>query len=90
MGLNFDTESVTPALVCVECGHGMDRTSGPCAPGPGACALCFFCGSLNVFDADMRFRRPTDAEVFAVARDEDFQRARRAILEVQNYGTPKA
>lgn len=80
--LNFDTETVTPDLVCVECGKPMDRTAGACAPGPGDFTLCIGCASLNIFNDDMRFRKPTDEEMLAAAADAEFQTARRAILKV--------
>lgn len=83
IGLRFDRESETPGLICVECSHTMDRTSGPDTPRPGDIALCIRCGSANAFDEGMRFRRLTDDEMFEVAKDREFQRARRAIHEVQ-------
>jgi len=80
MRLNYTTE--TPGLVCVECGYETTHTCGNGRPGPGDFSLCIKCGSLSVFDAEMKFRRPTDDEIFAAAKDAGIQKLRRAILSI--------
>lgn len=64
---------------CVECGHSVDRASGPVKPEPGDKTLCIRCGSLNVFDDAMLLRRPTYEEYLEVAASSEFQEARRRI-----------
>lgn len=80
--LNFDVTTETPGLVCVECDYAMDATSGPDKPHSGDATLCIRCGSLNIFDEQMRLRRPTIEEYLEAAADRDVQRTRRAILSV--------
>ena len=81
--MRFDTETVTPGLICVECDHAMNRGRGPGTPGPGDFSLCIRCGSLNVFEQQMRFRRPTDAEMLEAAADREIQAIRRAIYQAR-------
>ena len=85
--INMDVETEMPSSQCCECGHSMDRVSGPISPVPGDLTLCIRCGSLNALGVDMRLRAPTQDEMLTVAADPDFQRARRAILTIT--GNPR-
>jgi hypothetical protein len=80
MLMDMSVETETPVSKCVECGSELDRVSGPCAPKPGDLSLCLECGSLNAFADDLSLRPPTDDEILEIAKNSDFQRARRAIL----------
>ncbi|MBX9587867.1 MAG: hypothetical protein K2X43_01090 [Hyphomonadaceae bacterium] len=79
---NFDITTATLGLICVECDHAMTHTSGPDSPRPGDLSLCIRCGSLNIYDDAMRFRRPTIDEYLQAAADRELQRLRRAILSI--------
>lgn len=78
----FDVETKLPESACCECGHRMDACSGPTLPSEGDLTLCIACACLNVFDADLKLRRPTDDEIFEAAKDSDLQTLRRAILSI--------
>lgn len=80
MTLPFSIESRHPESPCVECGHPLSASGGPCEPKPGDLSLCIYCGSLNAFAEDMTLRMPTTEEFLEVAADSDFQTARRVIM----------
>ena len=81
--LDFSTDTLgLPESNCCECGHILEACAGPRKPLPGDCTLCGYCGCLNVFDGDLRLRKPTDDEIFAVAGHPTFQAMRRAIIRV--------
>ena len=79
MKLKFDTDTRVPSSPCCECGKMLDGAAGPCKPSPGDVSLCFECGSLNVFDDDLKLRRPTDEEMLFVAANSEIQELRRSI-----------
>ena len=83
--LSFHSDVTTELApsACVECGKIADRCDGPGQPKPGDAALCIGCGSLNIFDKNLRYRMPTVAEMLAAANSSKVQMIRRAILEVQ-------
>lgn len=83
MKQSFDVESEVSSSPCCECGHVLDRVSGPDQPVPGDFTLCIRCTSLNVFAENMLFRRPTDDEIFNAAASSEVQAVRRIILRSQ-------
>jgi hypothetical protein len=58
-----------PPSSCPFCLKAQDTASMPdsSAPVPGDIAFCLDCGELAVFDADMIFRKPTEAELAELA-----------------------
>lgn len=80
--IGLGTETQLPSSTCCECGTVLDAASGPCRPKEGDLTLCIKCGSLNAFDANLALRKPTDDEIFTVAKDPEFQFMRRTILEM--------
>lgn len=86
---SLDGDTEVPASACCECGYVSDRAGGNdgTAPKEGDAALCIKCGSLNFYGADLRQRRPTEAEMLEAASDPEIQRLRRIILRVnRDYG----
>lgn len=76
----------TPDSKCCECGThitGASSSDGS-KPSQGDFTLCIKCGSLNVFDADLTLRAPTDDEIIESATMSDLQDLRRKILEVND------
>lgn len=72
-----------PSSPCVECGHVMDYCTGPKGnPEPGAFTLCIRCGSLNIFDEDMKLRSPTLDEYVESTKMPDIQKGRNAIIKI--------
>ena len=70
--LNLDSE--VPESSCCECGQQLDGAAGHERPSPGDYSMCVYCTSLNIFDDDLRLRRPTDEEYLIAAADPGFQR----------------
>jgi hypothetical protein len=69
-----------PASCCCECGNVLELCTGKAkAPSPGDFSLCFRCSCLNVFDRELRLRKPTDDEIFAAAADPELQALRRGV-----------
>jgi hypothetical protein len=77
-------ETNHPSSPCCECGKMLDRCTGHGCPEPGDGTLCINCGCLNIFDSDLRLRRPTDDEIFAAAKMPVIQIIRRLIEKVNN------
>ncbi len=82
MTISFTTETRHPESPCVECGHPLSASGGPCEAKPGDLSLCIYCGSLNAFADDMTLRMPTVDEFLEVAADSEFQEARRALMKM--------
>jgi hypothetical protein len=55
-----------PSAACPECGYGVDAATvvfeKPKKPVAGDIAVCFNCGTPNVFAEDLTLRRPTSEE----------------------------
>lgn len=81
VALNFSVDMRLEASPCCECGKLLTGASGPCQPSPDDMTLCLYCGSLNVFDVNLRLRRPTDAEFFEAAKSPVIQALHHAIIE---------
>jgi hypothetical protein len=63
-----------PDLKCLECGKEMDvamPTGGGRRPEPNDVAVCAYCGCLQAYGDDMKFRELNDAEILECAGDED-------------------
>jgi hypothetical protein len=73
----------TPGLVCVSCAHAMNRTTGDGKLEPGDFTLCIRCGALNVFDDDLRLRKPTRKEAREANAMGEMQDMQAAIMAVQ-------
>lgn len=63
-----DATTRTPAALCWHCDRMLDGATGfgPTEnerPGPGAVALCLYCGAVALFDADLELRPPTEGEL---------------------------
>lgn len=79
---------------CLACGYVCDATAGvdrPMRPHPGALAICIRCGHVAAFDANMRFRELTAAELKWTAADQNIRLVRKAIrdLEFDRFQTPR-
>lgn len=81
MPIVFDKDKTVPLSACVECGYKTDRVSGDAVP--GSYTLCMTCGSLNIFDANMKLRMPTLDEFLKAAANSNVQMLRKTILKVQ-------
>lgn len=59
-------ETVTPRQACPRCGYQFDRAAGAFTdriPKHGDVSLCFRCGLLLVFNADLTARPMTEEEL---------------------------
>lgn len=74
-----DETRLTPSPCC-ECGRLLDAASGTGFPKPDDFTLCAYCGSINVFNEELKLRAPTEEELFFVAVNKPVQ-VMRAILE---------
>ena len=60
---------------CLSCGEMMDGATavgeeGEIMPAPGDFTVCLYCGHLMVFDDQLAFRNPSDAEIIELVGDE--------------------
>jgi len=58
--------SEVPRMSCPKCGKEVDRASSPFGDyevAPGCVSVCIYCGAVNLFDADLRLRKPTAMEM---------------------------
>lgn len=61
-----------PPSRCLDCGKLLDMASGAGhrhKPRPGAITICFDCGHIMAFAADLRLRALTDREMVEIAGD---------------------
>jgi hypothetical protein len=60
-----------PPSACLDCGTVLDGAtitdSEDVAPHPGAISICFYCGHIQAFGDDLRFRPLTDEEIIDIA-----------------------
>jgi hypothetical protein len=79
-------ETRLPAVACLACGKIMDAATtltGDHGPRSGDISLCLYCGHLAAFDAELRLRPLTDAEIVEIAGAPviiEAQKARGAIM----------
>ena len=74
---------------CLSCGEMMDGATavgeeGEIVPKPGDFTVCMYCGHLMVFDDQLAFRNPSDAEIIELAGDERVVAIGKARKTVQN------
>jgi hypothetical protein len=80
----FKTTRTKPQL-CLNCGELVDAATSiyhKNTPKKGSVTICFRCGHIMVFDAQLNFRELTDEEKAIVVGREDImeiQRARQAV-----------
>ena len=74
-----------PETKCPACGKAIECASHPAArvPIPGDVSICFQCGNIMLFAADMTLRKPTARERGALASDERIIRVLAGILRKQ-------
>ena len=61
---------LVPEATCLNCGKAMDAaeaTGGGRAPEPNDLSLCIYCGHLQAYGDDMKFRQLTGAEIVEIA-----------------------
>jgi Zn ribbon nucleic-acid-binding protein len=73
---------------CLSCGHAMELASSleNQMPSEGATTICIKCGHIMAFDAQLKFRELTDAEMLKIAGDPELieiQKARASVMK--NY-----
>lgn len=62
-----------PETNCLDCGRVLDCANsigGKSKPSPGDITVCLMCGHLMAFNKDLTMRPLTDAEIIAIAGDE--------------------
>jgi hypothetical protein len=75
-----------PKDACLNCGHELNaasNTTGDAQPEPGDITICFYCGHLMEFDADLRLVKPSDATLSEIAGVPGFIRAMNTIAEAK-------
>jgi hypothetical protein len=62
-------ETRLPKCACLNCGKVLDAATSMegHAPHEGGVSICFDCGHVAIFDAQLMFRPPTDAEMLEIA-----------------------
>lgn len=63
---------VVPRSVCPACGASADRASGidhDHKPEPGDATVCFYCGELLIFTAELTLRTATPADLEGAPSD---------------------
>jgi hypothetical protein len=78
---------------CLNCGKILDFATGirGSKPKPGSISICFDCGHIQIFDANMKFRELNDEEVIEIAGSKEilmFQKAREKVKERANGCKP--
>jgi hypothetical protein len=76
------TDYHVPEATCLNCKKRMDGatpTNGSRAPEPNDVAVCAYCGHLQAYGDDLKFRELTDTEILECAGDPD-------ILMAQEFG----
>src|SRR5262245_33137345 len=79
----------TPSNHCLECGYELDCAAAPGteprrAPQAGDLSICVACGHLTVFDAELKLREPTQAEILEVAGDETLLKYMKARMRLRS------
>lgn len=74
---------------CLNCGEMMDGATavgeeGRVMPSPGDVTVCLYCGHLMMFDDQLAFRNPSDAEIIELAGDERVVTIGKARTAIQN------
>lgn len=64
--------SRVPTSTCTSCGYAMDAATGfgPEPPAEGDFSVCFRCGEMLTYLADLTVRRVSNAEIMRLCRDE--------------------
>jgi hypothetical protein len=71
-----------PPSPCLSCGDMNDMAKGTkpgTRPKPGDWSICYNCGHIMTFAADLTLRNPTDAEMIEIAGDKRLLLAQQAI-----------
>jgi hypothetical protein len=71
-----------PVHRCINCGEVQEAATGinvEDAPGEGDVSICFKCGHIAIFNANMQLRNPTDAEMYELAGDKNIIDAQAAL-----------
>ncbi|MBY0559895.1 hypothetical protein [Hyphomicrobium sp.] len=76
----------TPPNRCPVCGEVNELTTGVGAarPAEGDLSLCFSCGTLSIFNADLTIRPPTEAEQAELNASPQVRAAVEAFRTVHN------
>jgi hypothetical protein len=64
-----------PVSPCRRCGKPLDAATGVIGadtPGAGDVSICAYCGTVALFDSDLRLRPPTEDEIDALLGDDSF------------------
>lgn len=70
---------------CPHCLEDMNICTGDGAPSPTDFALCAFCGEFNVFDANMKLRKPSLDDIERLKSFENYQEM--LCLQLAIYAT---
>ena len=66
-----------PVTLCWHCDRALDDASGIdeefAKPEAGAVSLCMYCGTVAIFEHDMRLRKPTEKELDDLGKDKEFR-----------------
>lgn len=74
---------------CTRCGKKLDGASGQGrGPEPGDFTLCIECGAVNVFDDELRLRKPTAEESADALGDDGIKLMREKIRKLNNRLLP--
>lgn len=72
-----------PATKCRSCGYDLEMVTGVNAgvPDAGSVSICFGCGALSIFNANLTMREPTMKEQAQIEQDPFIQKVMRAWAE---------
>ena len=65
---------------CLNCGRGLDATSGDTNPKAGDITLCAHCANVMIFTEDLKFRMPTPEEQVELDNSAELQEIRKITL----------
>lgn len=71
-----------PESICLDCGKKLDAATSSTddsSPSAGDVTICFYCGHVMVFAADLTLRAPTDTEMYEIAGDKQLLQAQRLL-----------
>ena len=72
----------TPEIRCISCNERLDAVTSAmpeeATPNAGDLSICFYCGHLSCFNADLTMRELTSEEMYQVAGDKEILRIQRA------------
>ena len=82
------TDYQIPEAECLECGKQMDGatpTGGGRGPQPNDIAICAYCGHLQAYGDEMKFRQLNDEEIREYAGDPEILMAQRFAADFRKW-----